>query len=189
MYLPKNSILSKQNGQTPAYPMPRVDLIIDQLGGAFYITTMDLTRGYWQVPVAEDARRRSLQHRLDCISSIGCHLDSRVAPATFHARTDGSGYQRYLRSIHRRRNIFSESWEEHVSQIRAVLERLKGAVLTCSKCGFGLTACIYLGHVFGSGVVRPEASKVHAVLAFPIPVTKTHVRAFVEQLDTTGDSP
>lgn len=60
-------------------------------------------------------------------------------------------------------------------------ERLKGAGLTAkpSKCGFGLTACTYLGHVVGSGVVRPEPSKVHAVLAFPIPVTKTHVRAFL----------
>ena len=36
--------------QSDAYPMPRVDDLIDQLGGAYYITTMDLTRGYWQVP-------------------------------------------------------------------------------------------------------------------------------------------
>ena len=77
--------------------------------------------------------------------------------------------------------IFSKSWEEHVSHIRAVLERLKGAWLTAklSKCCFGTTSCTYLGHVVGSGVVRPEPSKVHAVLTFPIPATKTHVRAFL----------
>ena len=34
-----------------AYPMPRVDDLIDRLGGARYITTLDLSRGYWQVPV------------------------------------------------------------------------------------------------------------------------------------------
>lgn len=45
--------------EADAYPMPRVDDIIDQLGGAFYITTMDLTRGYWQVPVAEDAKHKT----------------------------------------------------------------------------------------------------------------------------------
>ena len=34
-----------------AYPMPRIDELIDQLGKAQYISTMDLSRGYWQVPV------------------------------------------------------------------------------------------------------------------------------------------
>ena len=40
--------------QTDAYPMPRIDELIDRLGRAKYITTLDLTRGYWQVPVAEE---------------------------------------------------------------------------------------------------------------------------------------
>ena len=38
------------------YPMPRVDEMIDQLGGARYITTLDLLKGYWQVPVREEDR-------------------------------------------------------------------------------------------------------------------------------------
>ena len=48
----------KVNGvsQHDAYPMPRVDELIDRLGKAKFITTFDLTRGYWQVPVAEEAR-------------------------------------------------------------------------------------------------------------------------------------
>ena len=57
--------------------------------------------------------------------------------------------------------LFSKSWEEHVSRIRAVLDRLKGAGLTAklSKCCFGTTSCTYLGHVVGSGVVCTEPSK------------------------------
>jgi len=34
------------------YPMPRVDELIDRLGKSRYITTLDLTKGYWQVPLA-----------------------------------------------------------------------------------------------------------------------------------------
>lgn len=77
--------------------------------------------------------------------------------------------------------IFIKSWEEHVSHIRALLERLKGAGLTAkpAKCCFGTTLCTYLGHVVGSLVVHPEPSKVHVVLTFPIPATKTHVCAFL----------
>ena len=40
--------------QIDAYPMPRIDDLIDRLGNGKYITTLDLTRGYWQVPVAEE---------------------------------------------------------------------------------------------------------------------------------------
>lgn len=35
---------------TDAYPMPRVDDLIDSLGKAKYITTLDLARGYWNSP-------------------------------------------------------------------------------------------------------------------------------------------
>ena len=33
--------------QVDAYPMPRMDELIDNLGQARFITTLDLTRGYW----------------------------------------------------------------------------------------------------------------------------------------------
>ena len=31
-----------------AYPMPRIDDILDELGQAKYTTTLDLAKGYWQ---------------------------------------------------------------------------------------------------------------------------------------------
>ena len=31
------------------YPMPRIDELIDRLGTARYMTTLDLTKGYWQI--------------------------------------------------------------------------------------------------------------------------------------------
>ena len=41
--------------EADAYPMPRIDNLIDCLGQAKYISTLDLTRGYWQVPLSENA--------------------------------------------------------------------------------------------------------------------------------------
>ena len=51
----------KLNGlsQADAYPMPRIDEVIDQLGRAKFVTTLDLTRGYWQVPMAEKAKEKT----------------------------------------------------------------------------------------------------------------------------------
>ena len=44
--------------ESDVYSMPCIDDLIDKLGEARFISTLDLTRGYWQVPVAEEARHK-----------------------------------------------------------------------------------------------------------------------------------
>ena len=45
--------------EADAYPMPRIDELIDRLGSASYISTLDLTRGYWQVPVTQESQPKT----------------------------------------------------------------------------------------------------------------------------------
>ena len=45
--------------QTDSYRIPRIDEIIDQLGKATFLTTLDLAWGYWQVPVALEHRKKT----------------------------------------------------------------------------------------------------------------------------------
>lgn len=45
--------------EADAYPMPRIDELIDKLGEAKYISTLDLTHGYWQVPVAQESQPKT----------------------------------------------------------------------------------------------------------------------------------
>ena len=45
--------------QVDTYPMPRIDDLIDRLGDAKYINTLDLSRGYWQVPMSEDDKSKT----------------------------------------------------------------------------------------------------------------------------------
>ena len=37
-----------------AYPMPRVEELSDEISNAQFIITLDLAKGYWQVPVRQD---------------------------------------------------------------------------------------------------------------------------------------
>lgn len=45
--------------EVETYPMPRVDKLIDRLSKARFISTLDLTKGYWQMPVAAQNRHKT----------------------------------------------------------------------------------------------------------------------------------
>ena len=65
--------------------------------------------------------------------------------------------------------VFSPTWEEHLSHLREVLKKLGEVGLTVKllKSQLAMLECTYLGHVVGSGVVKPVASKLHIVNQFP----------------------
>ena len=67
-----------------AYPMPRVDDLINHVGKSTYISTLDLTRGYWQVSVARRTTpRQPFPLHLDSTNSTQCRLDRRGHPLLF----------------------------------------------------------------------------------------------------------
>ena len=170
--------------QTDAYPMPRIDDLIDRLGKGKYITTLDLTRGYWQVPVAEED-----QHKTAFATPFGLY-QFRVmpfglcgAPATFQRMMDHmlEGLEDFTAAYLDDLVIYSETWEDHLRHVRSVLRTLKEAGLTAKpqKCQFAMSRCTYLGHTVGGGKVSPEMDKLQAVQDFPIPTTKKEVRSFL----------
>ena len=105
------------------------------------------------------------------------------APATFQRLMDGvtRGMEEFAAAYLDDLVIHSDTWEEHLSHVRLVLQRLREAGLTVKarKCQFGMEQCLYLGHIVGNGMVRPEMSKVEAISAFATPRTKKEVRVFL----------
>ncbi len=98
-----------------SYPMPRVAELIDRLGRARFISTLDLTKGYWQVPLSEDAKPKT------AFSTPSGHWQYRVLPFGLHGgpsylpKTNGRPVAappglrgRYLDDV----IVHSESWEE-----------------------------------------------------------------------------
>ncbi|GBN50433.1 Retrovirus-related Pol polyprotein from transposon 297 [Araneus ventricosus] len=77
--------------------------------------------------------------------------------------------------------IYSNSWEEHLSHLNAVMSKIKDDGLTIKpiKCKFAQDRVRYLGHIVGRGIRTPNQVKVKAVLDFPVPTTKSQVRAFL----------
>lgn len=166
------------------YPMPRVDELIERLGKAKYLTTLDLCKGYWQVPLTETAKELTaflvpsgLYHFN--VMPFGLH----GAAATFQWLVDqvlrgmDDVAAAYLDDI----VVFSATWKEHLEHLAEVFDRLQGAglVANAKKCHIAKSEVSYLGYVLGGGSIRPQVDKVQAILSCPLPSTKKRVCSFL----------
>ena len=61
--------------------------------------------------------------------------------------------------------IYSRTWEEHLQHIEAILciIKEKKSYAKLSKCEFGLTEMLYLGHIIGVDGVRVHEEKICAI--------------------------
>ena len=144
--------------QTNAYPMPRIEDLLDQLGQAQFLSTLDLTRGYWQAPMAKTSC-----HKTTFVTPFG-QFQFTVMP--FGLSGAPSTFQQMLNSLIKDKHdfaaaylddlvIFSSTWENHMQHLRTILQQLRKANLTVKpqKCQLGMAECVYLGHVVGRGVI------------------------------------
>ena len=153
-----------------AYPMPR----IDRLGGARIITTLDVMRGYWQVPVRrEDRPKTAFATALGLYQFRVMPFGLQGAPATFQCMMDSllRGLDSYAAAYLDDVIIHSESWEEHLQHIDAVLTRLRNANLTVKS-----PICNEKLHVLGPHRRQRTRS---AGRSFPTPTSKKQVRTFL----------
>ena len=77
--------------------------------------------------------------------------------------------------------IFSKYREEHVRHAKQVLDVLKkeNLFLKLSKCEFGKTSLVYLGHIVREGRLNIDPSKFKDILDWPNPNKVTEVRSFL----------
>lgn len=166
------------------FPLPRIEDLIDRVGQAKYLTKIDMTRGYWQVPLDEESVPLSA-----FVTPFG-HFAWRVMP--FGLRNAPATFSRLVNKLLRGMDefaaaylddilIFSNSWEEHLNHIRMVFQRIRqaGLTLNISKCVFGVAEVDYLGHHIGLGKVQPRENKVIALLNYPRPVNKKQLQSFL----------
>jgi hypothetical protein len=77
--------------------------------------------------------------------------------------------------------IFSKSREEHIEHVKRFLDvlRKEQLFLKLSKCEFGKTSLIYLGHIVGGGELKIDPSKFKVILEWSRPSNVTEVRSFL----------
>ncbi|XP_068245255.1 uncharacterized protein [Palaemon carinicauda] len=166
-----------------SYPLPRVDDLIDQVSNAVYVSKIDLLRGYYQVPLADNTKPLTAFTTPDGLYQYTVlPFGLKNAPAVFQRLMDQvisnmPGIRVYLDDI----VVFSDTWLEHISMLKDLLGRLRQACLTINliKSDFGHAKLQYLGYVIGSGKVSPVAAKVDAITKLSCPRSRREVRKFL----------
>ena len=77
--------------------------------------------------------------------------------------------------------IYSRTWEEHLQHIEAVLRILEEQQFYAklSKCEFGMTEMLYLGHIIGVDRVRVHEEKIRAIRDWLEPRNLTELQGFI----------
>ena len=172
-----------------AFPLPRIDDLLDQLGGAKYFSTLDLASGFWKIQMEPQSRVKTAfttPHGLYEFLVMPFGLTN--APAVFQRLiqkvisglnpADGGDFvAAYLDDI----LVFSHTLSDHLDHLRKVLDRLLSVNLKLkpSKCKFVRKEVEYLGHVVTSSGLRPNARLTEAIQGFSRPEDVGAVRRFL----------
>ena len=153
-----------------AHPIPCIDDLLDALHGACWFSTLDLKSGYWQVPIQEQDKEKTV-FRTSCGQLFEFNqvpFGFCNAPATLSCLMD-----RVLAGLHWETClfylddiiVFTATWEEHLARIRQVFKRLRHAQLKLGseKCTFAAKEVSYLGHRVTSEGLLPDPTLLKAI--------------------------
>ena len=170
------------------YHIPLVAEIVGRVGKARVLSKLDLSRGFYQVMLAEGAKEKTA-----IVTPFGKLEFTRMpfglvnATSTFQRLMDRvlEGMDGFCSAYVDDILVYSDGWENHLVHLDRVFERLNDAGLKAkrSKCEWGKTRLEYLGHKIGEGRLAVLEDRAAAIVNFIKPTSKKGVRAF---LGTTG---
>ncbi|KAA3469569.1 DNA/RNA polymerases superfamily protein [Gossypium australe] len=167
------------------YPLPRIDDLFDQLGGATVFSKIDLRSGYHQSRAKEvDVYKTALRTRYGHYEFLVMPFRLPNAPTAFMDmmnRVFQPYLDRFVAVFIDDILVYSRTKEKHDSHLRVVLQILRENQLYAkfSKCEFWLREVTFLGHVVSTEGIRVDPRKVEAVLDWKPPKSVSEIRSFL----------
>ena len=164
-------------------PMGNPDDIMAKIDKDCYFTKIDLTKGYWQIMVAEESRPMT-----SFVVPSGCY---RFIKMPFGLVNSAATFNRMMRMMlagsknveHYVDDILCHdmTWNEHLRTLRSTFQRIREAGLTIrpTKCSVGYNSVDFVGHVVGKGSLSMDEEKLGRIKEAPQPKTKKQVRSFL----------
>lgn len=176
----------KEVSRKDAYPLPLMTGILDKLRSAQYISTLDLSQAYFQIPLEKSSREITAF----AVPGRGLFQFIRMpygltdAPATFQRLVDtliGPEMDPYAFAYLDDMIIVTETFDEHLEWLGRVLDKITeaGLVINPEKCKFCRSEVRYLGFLVNSEGLKVDRGKVAPILEFPPPKALKLLRRFI----------
>ncbi|GBG86205.1 hypothetical protein CBR_g41109 [Chara braunii] len=159
--------------------LPRIDDLLERLGGAKYFSKLDLKAGYHQLEIhPRDRYKAAFKTRYEHFKWVVMPFGLTNAPATFQAAMTTEFRDMldrfvliYLDDI----LVYSRTLDEHIVHLRVVLDRLRTTKykVNRAKCEFAQ------GHFVTPQGIRPLADKIKVIQDWPEPTNTMEVRSFI----------
>jgi hypothetical protein len=164
-YRPLNAVVVKNK-----YPMPRINILSDQLRSAKVFSKVDLHSGYHQIKIhPEDISKAAFSTRYRLYEYLVMSFGLTNAPAHFMYLMNSvfmPELDKFVVAFIDDILVYSKNEEEHAWQLRVILQRLRDHQLYAefSKCAFWLKEVPFLRHVISAEGIAVDPSKVQEVL-------------------------
>jgi hypothetical protein len=179
-YRPLNEVTIKNK-----YPLPRIDILFDQLTEARVFSKIDLGSGYHQIRIRpEDIPKTAFTTRYRLFEYLVMSIGLTKAPAQFTYLMNSifmPELDKFVVVFIDDILIYSKNEEEHAQHLRIVLTRLREHQLYAkfSKCAFWLEEIQFLGHILFAKGIAVDPSKIKDILEWKPPTTVHQVRSFL----------
>ncbi|GBG61756.1 hypothetical protein CBR_g23270 [Chara braunii] len=152
-----------------AGPLPRIDDLLERLGGANNFSKLDLKSGYHQISIRPNDRYKTpFKTRYKHFEWVVMPFGLTNAPTTFQAAMTNEFRAMldrfvlvYLDDI----LVYSRTFEDHIEHLRRVLETLRRTKYKANrnKCEFVRQELEYLGHFITPEGISSFSNKIQAI--------------------------
>lgn len=169
-----------------SYPLPNINMILGQISNAKFISSVDLSDAFWQIPLHDADKEKTAF----VVPGRGLYHFKVMPFGLCNASASQSRLMDVVIGVDLQPNVFvylddiiicSETLEEHLKLLKKISERIKEAGLTIgiAKSKFGCKNLRYLGYVLSENGIMTDSSKVKAIVEFETPKTVKQLRRFL----------
>lgn len=164
---------------------PPIEEILLSMSGCKFMSTLDFTMGYYQIPLTPESRKytgfmvgkKTFQFRVlpfGLATSVSAFV--RCMDAVF-----GSEFKGFLRVYVDDVIIISDSFQDHLWHLERVFCRLKecGLTLKLKKCSFFRTEIKFLGYILSPTGVKPSPDRVQGIKEYRVPRNIKELQKFL----------